>query len=530
MLAAHTLLIGRFGSASSTNHGDERWKSPPKLSFIESGKSESLRLSVEGIHRVLSFVGCFTVCLAFQFPLHGALVEERPVSLQEKEQGLLDLLQEIIFHSTRNLLPGLLYLVHSKADICPAVFTVCARNTKQPDFEQCVVYCATHLFELVNEQEISPLLEQLSMLLSPKGQAALNDALRDKSAAFTLLQDASFHLCNEEGIEQRLHMLRNTHSDDIAKALCLVDSQLLRQIKPDELLKKKWTRKDKYKVAPGLMSLIERFNVLSRWTEETVCSPSEHQDRVSALSKIIDIASKLLTFYNFNSAAALIAGCLTSQSIKDKKMWEDLPKKAKKSFKDLESVFQPLKNYAEYRLRLQTTEASAPSVPFLAGELFATHYEFSRMTPSLVVVLKDFLVVLDTIPEYLEDGRINYRRAWRLGELLQEFLKHQRTPYSFIVGHDTLNYCLNLGEHSVHPEACQEATEPRSSTQKFARSASLKSNMMVQHRQRMDSDASNLMRNHSISTIKSSVPHALANNILLRVRSPSNTTTPPMRS
>jgi len=61
------------------------------------------------------------------------------------------------------------------------------------------------------------------------------------------------------------------------------------KIQPWEFLDVAWTKKDKEKRSPNILSMIERFNEVSVWVTTTICLLEQPRERAKAIKKFIKI-------------------------------------------------------------------------------------------------------------------------------------------------------------------------------------------------------------------------------------------------
>ena len=233
-------------------------------------------------------------------------------------------------------------------------------------------------------------------------------------------------------IQRRIQTLRQTKAKLFAEALTQVDHDLFREIKLEEFMNKNWTKDDKYEQAPGIMKMIKRFNGLGHWTMETVLLPNEHSERLFCLKKICYILYQLVALNNFNSASALLAGLLSAPVQKVKNLWEELPSKTRKRFKEVSDLLRPYGNYQLYRSRMGQLTSSDPAIPYFA------------------VVLRDIVAVYDSMEPVGDDGAVNHSRVFRLGEILWSLEDFQHRNIRFTCGAGLLEYCRYHVQLELH--------------------------------------------------------------------------------
>lgn len=81
----------------------------------------------------------------------------------------------------------------------------------------------------------------------------------------------------------------HTIAQEIAKQLTLIEWSMWEKIQPWEFLDVAWTKKDKEKRSPNILSMIERFNEVSVWVTTTICLLEQPRERAKAIKKFIKI-------------------------------------------------------------------------------------------------------------------------------------------------------------------------------------------------------------------------------------------------
>jgi hypothetical protein len=128
----------------------------------------------------------------------------------------------------------------------------------------------------------------------------------------------------------------------VARQLTLIEHNLYRTT-PCECLRQRWTSKSKATLAPNIISLIDRFNKVSRWCCSEVVREKDIKSRAVILNRFILIASVYrLLFTNYLSITHSHATTFMNR----KQQCREL-----NNFNGVMEIMAGLQNAAAYRLK-----------------------------------------------------------------------------------------------------------------------------------------------------------------------------------
>lgn len=151
----------------------------------------------------------------------------------------------------------------------------------------------------------------------------------------------------------------------IAHQFTIVDMQLYQQIKPRELTRKAWTRKDPFS-APNVTRMVETFNRRTFWACSVILNWESQAERLHALKKIVNTAYACWVLRNFFGAYSLLNGVSLTPIARLATLWGLLPSKSRKRHNILLDKLNTAKNYAAYRESFKAGLLCEPQVPHLA--------------------------------------------------------------------------------------------------------------------------------------------------------------------
>lgn len=151
----------------------------------------------------------------------------------------------------------------------------------------------------------------------------------------------------------------------LAAQLVLLDAEMLRKIKPDELKGGAWVGKNKETRAPNVMKMVKEFNRLALLVPTEILEEKTPSGRAKVIACYIQIADKCRNFGNYNSLKAILAGLQCTPIYRLKKTWKEVSGRRKKKFEDLSHLMSEEDNWKAYRVELHETMSKGTCVPFL---------------------------------------------------------------------------------------------------------------------------------------------------------------------
>lgn len=242
----------------------------------------------------------------------------------------------------------------------------------------------------------SPVLSLLNAKEEKEGQA--------KRKAFKVPKA----LWDQEDIQKFENDLLKASDETIAEQITWRDFNVFKEIHPRELLNQRWTKENKYELAPNLTKLIDRFNQVCSWCQSFILSFENESDRSLAVKKALRIASHLQMLRNFNSLRAVYTA-LQANPIFRLKVMKTLPSKQQKYLEELNALFSTRDSHKTLRTVMENAES--PSIPHVG------------------IFLTD-LVHLDDANPNEEEGRINFLKLVSLNGRIQKVKDLQGQGYN----------------------------------------------------------------------------------------------------
>lgn len=154
----------------------------------------------------------------------------------------------------------------------------------------------------------------------------------------------------------------------IAKHFILIDWEIFKNIKFEELSSCGWAWDRTESCAPNVVKFLERFDNITHWTVDTIFSGTTPEMRASVIRKFIKLIQHLHYRNDFQSSYAILSGLQIESIQRLHHTWSLLQSNKVKTFKYFCSFYSPKNNYAKLR-RYMARLVSIPDfrcIPYLA--------------------------------------------------------------------------------------------------------------------------------------------------------------------
>ncbi|KAF7321869.1 hypothetical protein MKEN_00708900 [Mycena kentingensis (nom. inval.)] len=215
--------------------------------------------------------------------------------------------------------------------------------------------------------------------------------------------------------------LLDIESLELARQMCVMESQLYQRVRPMECLQR--ARESRGENLDNITVVIQTNNKIALWLQESILSKEDLRRRVSVVKFWISVADRCRMFNNFSTMAAITAGLNTPPIRRLKKTWGEISQRHMQQFNACETIIDSNKNFNNYRTMMTSIES--PCVPFMGVYLTDLQFIHDGNRDN----------VPGPPPPGAEEGAtgmplVNFRKRQMASEVIND-IKRWQLPYNF---------------------------------------------------------------------------------------------------
>ncbi|KAI9825751.1 MAG: hypothetical protein M1819_000469 [Sarea resinae] len=229
-------------------------------------------------------------------------------------------------------------------------------------------------------------------------------------------------------------------SQVLAEQLTLIEKDALNEIDWKELAELRW-KQDTPPVrdwveflrtgAPqGVEMVVGRFNLMVKWAVSECLLTRDIKERARTIVKYIHIAAYARKYHNYATMYQITMALLSADCAKLSKTWELVPAADLRTFKELESLVQPTRNFHNLRTEMETITGEEGCVPFIG--LYIHDLLFNAQKPA------------DFPGPRVDEALINFERHRAAASIIKNLLRllESTNKYSFRPVEGVIDRCL----------------------------------------------------------------------------------------
>jgi hypothetical protein len=161
----------------------------------------------------------------------------------------------------------------------------------------------------------------------------------------------------------------------LAQQLTLVEKAALSEIEWSDLVDMKWDNKSpnilnwvEYlagKDNKGIDIVITRFNIVVKWVVSEIVMTQNIHERAQAITKYIHIAVHAKQLHNYATMLQITIALTSVDCSRLKATWELVPDLEQARLKELETLIQPIRNFHDLRIEMETANLQDGCIPFV---------------------------------------------------------------------------------------------------------------------------------------------------------------------
>lgn len=163
----------------------------------------------------------------------------------------------------------------------------------------------------------------------------------------------------------------------LAQQMTLVEKSALCEIDWIDLVEMRWNNK----AAPvldwvdclmnesirGIDLVITRFNLVVKWALSEIVLTQDIHERARVITKYIHVAAHARRLHNYATMLQLTIALTSTDCTRLSKTWEMVSAPDKSLLKHMEALVQPVRNFHDLRLEMESADLSDGCVPFIGG-------------------------------------------------------------------------------------------------------------------------------------------------------------------
>ncbi|KAJ5240182.1 hypothetical protein N7468_004801 [Penicillium chermesinum] len=215
---------------------------------------------------------------------------------------------------------------------------------------------------------------------SPRCQGGQNEPPRNVAQFSTdVLQNSEKgHMerdfANENGPEHVPFVLA-CESQVLAQQLTLIEMAALSEVDWRDLVEMKWSNASQtirswvqflyVEDRKGIDLVVGRFNLMVKWVCSEIVLTSDLHERARTLIKFIHTAVHARRISNYATMLQIAIALSSSDCTRLHRTWELVPAEDKRLFKDMECLIQPVRNFHDLRVEMETANLQEGCIPFI---------------------------------------------------------------------------------------------------------------------------------------------------------------------
>ncbi|KAJ5644651.1 hypothetical protein N7507_010662 [Penicillium longicatenatum] len=164
-------------------------------------------------------------------------------------------------------------------------------------------------------------------------------------------------------------------SQVLAQQLTLVEMAALSEVDWRDLVEMRWSSGSQFisswvqfltaEERKGIDLVVGRFNLMVKWVVSEIVLTREIQERARTIIKFIHTAAHARRMCNYATMLQIAIALSSSDCSRLQKTWQIVPLEDKRLFKDMECLIQPVRNFNDLRVEMETANLQEGCIPFI---------------------------------------------------------------------------------------------------------------------------------------------------------------------
>ncbi|KAJ5155740.1 hypothetical protein N7492_008543 [Penicillium capsulatum] len=164
-------------------------------------------------------------------------------------------------------------------------------------------------------------------------------------------------------------------SQMLAQQLTLVEMAALSEVDWRDLVEMRWSGGSQCIVSwvqflaaeehKGIDLVVGRFNLMVKWVLSEIILTRDIHERARTVSKFIHTAAHARRICNYATMLQIAIALSSSDCSRLQNTWQIVPIEDKRLFKDMECLIQPVRNFNDLRVEMETANLQEGCIPFI---------------------------------------------------------------------------------------------------------------------------------------------------------------------
>jgi hypothetical protein len=232
-------------------------------------------------------------------------------------------------------------------------------------------------------------------------------------------------------------------SETLAQQLTIIEKDALDEIDWKELIELRWKQaapqvRDwvqylQSQDARGVDVVIARFNLVVKWVVSECILTESLEERARCIVKYIHIAVHARRLRNYATMYQITIALMSTDLSRLKKTWALIPAAELQIMKELENLVQPLRNFHNLRVEMETAALEEGCIPFIG--IYTRDLIYNSSKPAFI-----------NSPPVGGERMVNFERHHTAAMIVKSLLRllEASSKYKFVPDPPVVSKCLWL--------------------------------------------------------------------------------------
>ncbi|KAH8727815.1 hypothetical protein GQ44DRAFT_757738 [Phaeosphaeriaceae sp. PMI808] len=232
-------------------------------------------------------------------------------------------------------------------------------------------------------------------------------------------------------------------SEVLAQQFTIVEKDALDEIDWKELVELRWKQSSpqirdwvhylRSEEARGVDVVIARFNLVVKWVVSECVLTEDIQERARCIVKYIHIATHARRLRNYATMYQIAIALISNDVSRLRRTWALIPAAELHVMKELEAIVQPLRNFYNLRLEMETATVDDGCIPFIG--IYTRDLIYNAQKPAFI-----------DAPSVDGERLVNFERQHTAATIVKNLLRllEASSKYTFKVEAHIISKCLWL--------------------------------------------------------------------------------------